>query len=137
MVEPRAAHRLVAVRTRAVGPARFEAPHPRHIGTLALSRLERACGITRATRPGNPMKFTYRLIKDASGYVAECVESDVAGEGKSAKEAVACLRASLEERMFRPDAVAPPPETERETIELELTSAKKPRKSLDLGGPGG
>lgn len=83
------------------------------------------------------MKFTYRLIKDASGYVAECVESDVAGEGKTAKEAIESLRASLEERMFRPDAVAPPPEPEHATIELELASEKTTRKSLDLGGPGG
>jgi hypothetical protein len=83
------------------------------------------------------MKFTYRLIKDANGYVAECVESEAAGEGKTSKDAVESLRASLEERMFRPDAVAPPPETERSTIELELASEKTPRKSLDLGGPGG
>ena len=83
------------------------------------------------------MKFTYRLIKDASGWMAECVESDVAGEGKTAEEAVESLHASLEERMFRPDAVAPPPETEHSVIELELTDDKTPRKSLDLGGPGG
>ena len=83
------------------------------------------------------MKLTYRLIKDASGYVAECVESDAAGEGKSAREAVEALRASLEERMFRPDAVAPPPSGPHETIELELASDKPQRKSLDLGGPGG
>jgi hypothetical protein len=83
------------------------------------------------------MKFTYRLIKDKNGYVAECVESDAAGEGKSSKEAVESLRASLEERMFRPDAVAPPESTAHSTIELELTSEKAAPKSLDLGGPGG
>lgn len=82
------------------------------------------------------MKFTYHLIKDANGYVAECVESEVAGEGKTSKEAVESLRLSLEERMFRPDAVAPPPETEHSTIDLEL-AGERPRKSLDLGGPGG
>ena len=83
------------------------------------------------------MKFSYRLIKDANGYLAECVESDAAGEGKSANEAVVSLRQSLEERMFRPDAVAPPPETEHATIELELANDKAAPKSLDLGGPGG
>lgn len=83
------------------------------------------------------MKFTYRLIRDATSWVAECVESDAAGEGKSSNEAVESLRASLEERMFRPDAVAPPPETEHDKIELELASEKTPRDSLDLGGPGG
>jgi hypothetical protein len=82
------------------------------------------------------MKFTYHLIKDANGYVAQCVEAEAAGEGKSSKEAVASLRVSLEERMFRPDAVAPPPETPHSAIELELASEKAP-KSLDLSGPGG
>jgi hypothetical protein len=83
------------------------------------------------------MKFTYRLIKDANGYLAECVESDAAGEGKSSKEAVESLRTSLEERMFRPDAVAPPPAQPHSAIELELASDKPPPKSVDLGGPGG
>jgi hypothetical protein len=54
------------------------------------------------------MRFTYRLIRDKEGFVAECVESEAAGEGKTAKDAVESLRAALEERMFRPDAVAPP-----------------------------
>jgi hypothetical protein len=112
---------------------RIEVPQPRQLGTLALSRHDAASSVQcRAS-----MKFTYRLIKDANGYVTECVESDAVGEGKSSKEAVESLRASLEERMFRPDAVAPPPEAEHTTIELELASEKSPRKSLDLGGPGG
>ncbi|MBX3192558.1 MAG: hypothetical protein KF819_36575 [Labilithrix sp.] len=79
------------------------------------------------------MKFTYRLIKDAHGFIAECVESDAAGEGKTAAEAVECLRRSIEERMFRPDAVAPPSETKRASIELELATD---RRSRDLDGPG-
>ncbi len=83
------------------------------------------------------MKFTYRLIKDANGYLAECVESDAAGEGKSSKEAVASLRTSLEERMFRPDAVAPPAAATVSVIELERASDQPAPKSLDLGGPGG
>ena len=83
------------------------------------------------------MKFTYRLQKLASGWFAECVESDAAGEGATQKDAIQSLRASLEERMFRPDAVAPPPETERATIELEPAHEPTTRDSLDLGGPGG
>lgn len=89
------------------------------------------------------MKLTYRLIKDANGYLAECVESDAAGEGKTSQAAVESLRTALEERMFRPDAVAPPPETEHEPIELTLAkddSSKDERSNekptLDLGGPG-
>ena len=42
------------------------------------------------------MKFTYRLQKEQSGWLAECVESDAMGEGKTEMEAVASLRESLE-----------------------------------------
>lgn len=82
------------------------------------------------------MKFSYRLIKDANGWVAECVESEAAGEGKTSQAAVESLRKSLEERMLRPDAVAPPSEAAPETIELTLASEQPDRRSLDLGGPG-
>lgn len=67
------------------------------------------------------MRLHYRLIEDANGYVAECVESDAMGEGKSAKDAIAALRTVLEERMFRPDAVAPPAELDEPEIELVRT----------------
>ena len=69
---------------------------------------------------GSAVRFSYRLVRDARGYTAECVESEVAGEGTSADEAVASLKKSLEERMFRPDAVAPPAQPTGETIELVL-----------------
>ena len=86
------------------------------------------------------MKLHYRLIKDANGYVAECVESDAMGEGKSAKDAIASLHKALEERMFRPDAVAPPPEPEDTSIELVLASDRGDRadvdREVDYGGPG-
>ncbi|MBX3261365.1 MAG: hypothetical protein KIS78_25165 [Labilithrix sp.] len=84
------------------------------------------------------MKFTYRLIRDKDGFVAECVESEAAGEGKTAKDAVESLRRSLEERMFRPDAVAPPSQPPRGVIELTLADEGAPadRRSLDPGGPG-
>jgi len=67
------------------------------------------------------MRFTYRLLKDRGGYLAECIESDAAGEGKSAREAIESLRTSLHERMFRPDAIAPPPSATSGSIELALT----------------
>ena len=86
------------------------------------------------------MKLHYRLIKDASGFLAECVESDAMGEGKTAKEAVASLEKSLMERMFRPDAVAPPSEQEPVKIELELADERGDRpdvgREVDYGGPG-
>lgn len=82
------------------------------------------------------MKFTYHLKKEQSDWLAQCVESDAMGEGKTEAEAVASLRESLEERMFRPDAVAPPPEQPHAPIVLELAGKSAP-DSLDLGGPGG
>ena len=83
------------------------------------------------------MNFTYRLQKEQGGWLATCVESDAMGEGKTEQEAVASLRQSLEERMFRPDAVAPPSqEAPHAPIHLEL-AGQAPPDSLDLGGPGG
>lgn len=82
------------------------------------------------------MRFTYRLTEDTSGWLAQCVESDAAGEGKSREAAVASLRTAIEERMFRPDAVAPPPEAGHAPIELVESTEPANRPSLDLGGPG-
>ncbi len=67
------------------------------------------------------MRFTYRLIKDASGYLAECIESEVAGEGKTPRVAIESLRGALHERMFRADAIAPPETIVESVIELVLT----------------
>lgn len=97
-------------------------------------------GIMRARATG--MKFSYRLVRDARGYVAECVEVEAVGEGKSQREALASLQKALEERMFRPDAVAPPSDPAGGTIELVLSDGKEDdarqekEKELDLGGPG-
>lgn len=82
------------------------------------------------------MRFTYRVVRDKNGYLAECVESEAAGEGKSENEAVESLRKSLEERMFRPDAVAPPSSPAGGEIELVLAEESTTRRSIDLGGPG-
>ena len=84
------------------------------------------------------MKFSYRLIRDRGSVVAECIESETAGEGKTVKEAVESLRRSLEERMFRPDAVAPPSSQTKGVIELVLAEegSATDRRSLDPSGPG-
>lgn len=67
------------------------------------------------------MRFSYRLIKDARGYLAECIECELAGEGKTVRDAVESLRESLKERMCRADAVAPPPSAVDAAVELVLT----------------
>lgn len=84
------------------------------------------------------MKFTYRLIQDGVAFVAECVESDAQGEGKSPREAIASLHTALEERMFRPDAVAPPEIAPTSSIELTLAAPDAPDAATnDPSGPGG
>ena len=83
------------------------------------------------------MRFSYRLVHEKRGFLAECVESEVQGEGTTANDAVESLRTSLEERMFRPDAVAPLSRPIEDTIELVLADeGTSERRSLDLGGPG-
>lgn len=71
------------------------------------------------------MKFTYLLIREISGWTAECIEADAIGEGITRTEAVASLREALEERMFRPDAVAPPSKPDASPIELVPASQQK------------
>lgn len=66
------------------------------------------------------MKFTYRIVERTSSFLAECIEAEAIGEGKTRAEAIEALRAAIEERMFRPDAVAPPPRAPSSKIELEL-----------------
>lgn len=83
------------------------------------------------------MKFTYRLQKEPSGWFAECVECDAMGEGQTRGDALRSLHASLEERMLRPDAVAPPAEETRAIIELELAVETPPHDALDRGVAGG
>jgi hypothetical protein len=64
--------------------------------------------------------FTYRLERDDEDgqFWAECVELDIAGEGSDEKAAVDSLRELLEERLYRPDAVAPPAAEPLMRIEL-------------------
>lgn len=81
------------------------------------------------------MKFTYQLVQETNGWVAECIETDAVGEGKTAEAALVSLKRSLEERMFRPDAVAPPSGDERAPIEL-VPAARADKQDRDLSGPG-
>jgi hypothetical protein len=81
------------------------------------------------------MRFTYRIVRERSGVVAECLEVDAMGEGATESAAVAALKSSLEERMFRPDAVAPPPEESSCSIDLVAVdvTACAPMASRDPG----
>jgi hypothetical protein len=64
--------------------------------------------------------FTYRLEHDDEDdlFWAECIELDVAGEGSDETAAVDSLRELLLERLYRPDAIAPPAAIPLMSIEL-------------------
>lgn len=77
------------------------------------------------------MRFSYRLTKEASGFVAECVEADAAAEARTREGAVEALRRALEERMYRPDAIAPPSHPNADRIDLVLVNAEDLETSPD------
>ena len=81
------------------------------------------------------MRFTYKIVHERGGVVAECLEVDAMGEGGTEAAAVAALKSSLEERMFRPDAVAPPQEESSCSIDLVAVdvTACAPMASPDPG----
>lgn len=82
------------------------------------------------------MNFSYRLRQDGHAFTAECVENDAVGEGSTRQAAIESLRTALEERMFRPDAVAPPSVPDIARIELREVTEEAPAEHVDLGGPG-
>lgn len=77
------------------------------------------------------MKFSYRIGQEDGKWVAECVEVEAAGEGKSAADAVMTLRDVLAER-FAPQAVAPPSGGQK-PLEIELTQV--PETLTDAPAP--
>ncbi|HEY4014549.1 MAG TPA: hypothetical protein VGM06_14505 [Polyangiaceae bacterium] len=64
------------------------------------------------------MKVSAVVSKVEGGWVAECEEVDLAGEGTTRDEALATLRAALEDYFHRAEAVAPPTDAPREAIEI-------------------
>jgi hypothetical protein len=64
------------------------------------------------------MIFSYRLLYDAGNWVAECLDVDAEGEGRTQIEAIESLRRALAEHMYRPDAVAPPERGSQPPIDL-------------------
>lgn len=72
------------------------------------------------------MKFRYELVEEDEGWVAECLEADVMGNGQTADEAVEALREALQDRLSRPDATAPPEHPVEAKIELEPATQPAP-----------
>jgi hypothetical protein len=67
------------------------------------------------------MRLTATVRRVGTRFYAQCKEVDRAGEGRTPDEALANLRAALEEYYGEVPAVAPPPHPEIEPIEIVVT----------------
>ncbi|MBK8171900.1 MAG: hypothetical protein IPK60_16335 [Sandaracinaceae bacterium] len=79
-------------------------------------------------------RYTYRARPAEAGFIARCVEMSVEAEAPSLQEAVALLRAAIEEKRSETNAVAPPPPESLEPIELVRVEPEEPERSPQ--GPG-
>jgi hypothetical protein len=75
------------------------------------------------------------------GFLAECTEYAVEGEGATVALAIEALREAIYERVLRPEAVgAPPADPKRETVEIIVTppaaADSRADGDRDLNGPG-
>lgn len=71
------------------------------------------------------MKVSAIVSQTSDGWLAQCEEVECAGEGASAKEALAQLRTALEEYFHQAEAVAPPPEAAHEAIEIVVVDGPR------------
>jgi hypothetical protein len=69
------------------------------------------------------MKVAAIVSKVGEGWLAQCEEVDRAGEGGTPDEAIASLREALQEYFGHAEAVAPPPQPPRESIEIVVLDA--------------
>jgi hypothetical protein len=65
------------------------------------------------------MKVSAVLSQTSGLWIAECEEVERTGEGRTPNEAVDSLRQALKE-YFAVEAVAPPPDTASEAIEIVI-----------------
>ncbi len=78
-------------------------------------------------------RYTYRMQSSDEGYLAECLEMDIAGEGATQEAAIQALRKGIDERRHAPDAIAPPSKANLGGIEL-VAAPPEPVRSPE--GPG-
>jgi predicted RNase H-like HicB family nuclease len=71
------------------------------------------------------MKVTAIVSRTEDGWLAQCAEANCAGEGATADEALAQLRVALEEYFGNAEAVAPPPQPPRESIEIVVVDGPR------------
>jgi predicted RNase H-like HicB family nuclease len=64
------------------------------------------------------MKVAAIVSRVRGEWLAQCEEVDLAGTGGTREEAIASLREALQEYFTHPEAIAPPGELARESIEI-------------------
>jgi hypothetical protein len=69
------------------------------------------------------MKVSAIVSRTREGWLAQCEEADCAGEGATPERALTQLRVALHEYFGHAEAVAPPAEEPRETIEIVVVDA--------------
>ena len=69
------------------------------------------------------MKVSAIISQSAGRWLAQCEEVERAGEGATPEEAVASLREALREYFGQPEAMAPPPQSPEEPIEIIVVDA--------------
>ena len=65
-------------------------------------------------------KFTASVSKEGNWFVAQCLEVDVASQGKTEEEALANLREALELHFEEPQATAAP---QLHRVDVEISAA--------------
>lgn len=65
-------------------------------------------------------RFTVRVWQEGDWFVAQCIDVDVASQGRTESEAIVNLREALELYYESPMATTPPPLT---PIEVEIAAA--------------
>lgn len=64
------------------------------------------------------MRYTARLNRTSSGFVAQCVETEALGEGSTKEGALQSLRTELEDQLSHVEGMAPPPEPTTISVDL-------------------
>jgi hypothetical protein len=85
------------------------------------------------------MRVRASIAPVVGGFLAECTEYAVEGEGATVALAIEALREAIYERVLRPEAVgAPPADPAREAVEVVVTAppAAEGDGEHDLYGPG-
>jgi hypothetical protein len=78
-------------------------------------------------------RYTARLHRTSSSFVAQCVEIEIAGEGSTREAAIRSLKAELEDRLGHVEGIAPPVAPTPISIELLVLDDASETPDRDTG----